>query len=831
MRSIVFISTLMLLSILIPAQKKVDTLEAWMSKFYRLTNPVLSESGKWAAVRKRYDLKQDTVIIINTKFPNIPASTLILSGSETFLKDDGLLLTGSGKVEFLHLNSGTVKHYDNIRSSYTLPEARQYAVLTNDAVLKVYAVDGKLQHQMAGITVLPVTDHNGNLYVCTALDHGYQVSIISKKGLRRLSVVEFSVNEMEVSPSGAQLFVTGKEGGTGNPILAVIDTKDGMTATLKAASSGNIDFFNITEIGDGKACFIALYNVEQPKSEVVDIWYGNDDNLDAKKTGRRTGRFWLWRPSAKHFELLPDDVYPAMASLNSERYFLAYHPTKGHNFVTLEPQFIDTSIYDVQQKTYNPLGTLKGVTSGSPEVICSKDGRWIVLSEDNRLWTSFDLQKKEKHLIEQTGLRNPVFSDNGSLAFFESENGLWKYDLANKTLSQTEIARGRSVSMINITDYKTSYNSQIGVKSFEAKSPLLLEIKDRDNNLTSYSILKGKNIEEIMPLAKDKVGRLAYNDGLTHLLTLEENFNKPPQLYTRSEGKKKLLLDGSNADPEARLLKQEIIHYTTAEGLPLKGILYYPLHYEPNKKYPIVVYIYQILSEKSNEYLTPSYNNRDGLDIRAMTKRGYFVLLPDTAVGPAGPGLSALDCVHKALDAAGQNPNIDMQKVGLVGHSFGGYETNFIATHSRRFAAYISGAGISDITRSYFSYNYHFPGPYYWQFETGILSMPAFADGKEIYVKNNPIHYVEKVNAPILLWTGREDENVPWDQTTEFFIGLKSSGKPVIALFYPKGRHAFAYNSQEKKDLYTKVMEWWDYFFKDKKNVPWINEQMKKGAL
>jgi dipeptidyl aminopeptidase/acylaminoacyl peptidase len=109
--------------------------------------------------------------------------------------------------------------------------------------------------------------------------------------------------------------------------------------------------------------------------------------------------------------------------------------------------------------------------------------------------------------------------------------------------------------------------------------------------------------------------------------------------------------------------------------------------------------------------------------------------------------------------------------------------------------------------------------------------MPAFADGKEIYVKNNPIHYVEKVNAPILLWTGREDENVPWDQTTEFFIGLKRSGKPVIALFYPKGRHAFAYNSQEKKDLYTKVMEWWDYFFKDKKNVPWINEQMKKGAL
>jgi dipeptidyl aminopeptidase/acylaminoacyl peptidase len=75
-----------------------------------------------------------------------------------------------------------------------------------------------------------------------------------------------------------------------------------------------------------------------------------------------------------------------------------------------------------------------------------------------------------------------------------------------------------------------------------------------------------------------------------------------------------------------------------------------------------------------------------------------------------------------------------------------------------------------------------------------------------------------------------KDQNVPWDQTMEFFIGLKRNQKPTIALFYPNGRHALAFDSKEKKNLHTKVLEWWDYFLKNKKNVPWIDRQMKKGA-
>jgi dipeptidyl aminopeptidase/acylaminoacyl peptidase len=88
-----------------------------------------------------------------------------------------------------------------------------------------------------------------------------------------------------------------------------------------------------------------------------------------------------------------------------------------------------------------------------------------------------------------------------------------------------------------------------------------------------------------------------------------------------------------------------------------------------------------------------------------------------------------------------------------------------------------------------------------------------------------------KVNAPILLWAGKKDENIKWDQVMEFYIGLKRNNKDVIALFYPNQGHNPSFNSEDRKDLYYRTLEWWDYFLKDKTNIDWINKQMKKDAL
>ncbi|WP_304343421.1 S9 family peptidase [Chryseobacterium koreense] len=242
------------------------------------------------------------------------------------------------------------------------------------------------------------------------------------------------------------------------------------------------------------------------------------------------------------------------------------------------------------------------------------------------------------------------------------------------------------------------------------------------------------------------------------------------------------------------------------------------------------MHIYQIQHHLANEYLLPDLDVV-GFNIRNLIENNYFVFLPDIVIDKRGPGISAMESIDKALDKLLMNRNINSSKVGLIGHSFGGYLTNFIATHSNRFATYISGSGVSDIISSYFSYNYNFIGPHYWQFETGQYKMNRpFAADKQLYFRNNPIFNVEKVNTPVLLWTGTKDENVIPQNTTAFFLGLKRNGRDVVALYYPESGHDLSTNFLQVKDLNKKIMEWWGYFLKDKQDILWIEKQIKKDA-
>src|SRR5690606_5483422 len=121
--------------------------------------------------------------------------------------------------------------------------------------------------------------------------------------------------------------------------------------------------------------------------------------------------------------------------------------------------------------------------------------------------------------------------------------------------------------------------------------------------------------------------------------------------------------------------------------------------------------------------------------------KGYFVYLPDNRIGEKGPGISSLISIENSLKAINLEA-INRDKIALIGHSFGGYVTNFIATHSDLFATYISGAGKSDLIHSYYSFNYSFLFPEYQRMESPIYNMiQPFSENKSLYVNNNPIYF------------------------------------------------------------------------------------------
>lgn len=144
----------------------------------------------------------------------------------------------------------------------------------------------------------------------------------------------------------------------------------------------------------------------------------------------------------------------------------------------------------------------------------------------------------------------------------------------------------------------------------------------------------------------------------------------------------------------------KVIDYTSTKGDKLQGALYLPANYEPGKKYPTVVYIYEKLSQGANAYAQPTSN---GFNKSVYTSNGYAVFMPDITYKLNDPGMSAVWCILPGLDAAIATGVVDAEKVGLHGHSWGGYQTAFMVTQTDKFKAAIAGAPLTDMISMYSS--------------------------------------------------------------------------------------------------------------------------------
>ncbi|WP_412468741.1 S9 family peptidase [Pedobacter sp. KLB.chiD] len=820
---------LMVSSGLYLCQSPNDTMEAWISKFYHIGNIEVSQNGRWIAANKFYDQNNDTIMVFDSQNPLKPIGSIKgLSYNRSFLNPGALLSIASDTATFWNFRTNTKRHYVSTKKADVLKEINQYCILDKNGTLTVYDINGQPNHTFTRVQNVYITDGNKRLYLNRKEGNTNEIVSLQVNRISVLHSTENEVKQMVLSNSGNQLFITELNPATSLQFLTAIDTNIAKVVTLKEIMMGRDEFLRVTEIKNGKGYLFNIEKVTPPSTKtLVDIWYGNDGNLKAKKSGVGKCKYYYWQPTANALLTIPNDEHQTISSLNSQRYFLAFNPFDNYNYVTQQPQF-SAYLYDIQQKTFSKFTNLKGVYYGSPEIICSPDGQFVLGSENGENWTLFELGNLNKTVITKSRLQNPVFSSDGTQIFFESDDDIWRYHIKTKKLEQLKIAGKLSTQIINYQRISLIIGYNVLLKTFDVQKPLLVKAVNVSNLETLIIKWQNGHANTIVNPTVNYLKEIQADEHVKNIFFTEENYNKPPMLYLASTNgiTKKVLFEDKTLDKTSHSIKQEAIEYFNSQKKSLKGILYYPENFRNDKKYPMIVRIYQIQSNARNEYQIPGYKNPVGFDIRALLRRGYFVYMPDIIFTEIGTGLSALDCVNNALDAVLNNPNIDVNRIGLMGHSHGGYETNFIATHSSRFKAYISGAGNSDIVRSYFSYNYNFNSPFYWQFENGQYEMNIpFSEKKELYFKNNPIYDVEKVNAPILLWAGKKDENIAWDQVMEFYVGLKRNGKNVIALFYPNGGHALG-NGEERKDLYNRVLEWWDYFLKDKKGIEWINKQL-----
>ena len=282
----------------------------------------------------------------------------------------------------------------------------------------------------------------------------------------------------------------------------------------------------------------------------------------------------------------------------------------------------------------------------------------------------------------------------------------------------------------------------------------------------------------------------------------------------------------TDANPQQRSIAwsagARLVDYTSAKGHKLQAAMYLPANYEPGKKYPTVVYIYEKRSQNLHTHNVP--NATRAFNPSVYTSRGYVVLEPDIVYTLNDPGMSAVWAVVPAVEAAIATGVVDRENIGIHGHSWGGYQTAFLITQTRLFKSAIAGAALTNMVSMY--------GSVYWNSGTADGAIFESSQGRflggywdhtEAYIRNSPVFHATKVETPLLLLHNDEDGAVPFNQGLEYYNVLRRLGKEVAMLQYVGENHGVS-RPANQKDYTIRMREFFDHHLTGAPKPDWLKE-------
>ncbi|WP_420386602.1 S9 family peptidase [Roseivirga sp.] len=872
-------SLLILFSISVQSQeKKALQLEDY-GQWNRISNTELSPNGQWIT----YDYSPndgDARFFIHevagdTVYSTINASRVSFSNDNQYVaflvspsEDKAEALRKQRKpvnrnLHIYNLNSRSVEEIKDVQS-FSFAENSEYIAISKVKSDKDAEHSGTdlILKSLKGGTVMNIGNvssyafnETGNLFsylVDADGDSGNGVYLLDLSNSRTWSIItgEYTYSQLSWNEAGNALAVLYGKTPEGkvqreNTMLISKNLSAGMSSlssvTFFSQAPANHVISEYSGLNWNEAGTQIFLGIKEQEDELkkedelkanVDVWHWKDDVVQSSqivrsnRDKRATYTSVYNLQSGKLMQLQTDDV--SVRTNSKSKWAVGLNDCKYRGLRDRPSGYADLTAINTEtgasQKIADEVYHFMGLSADGQYAAYSKDTQVMLYQFESG--KTVNLSANTEVSFENTEFDYPVEKPVYGIAGW-SADGEWvlmnnKYDIYAFSLTSKEVK--------NLTDGVGRENeirfrlTQLDPEadSYDLSKTLLMSAYGEWTKKSGYYEVKMGKKPKALKFVDKMIGRPNKAKNADVIMYTQQTFEEFPDVWVANTDFKneKKITDANPQQAEYKWGRRVLVDYTDKRGHKLQATLALPADYQEGKKYPMVIYFYEKMSQRHHQYSMPTYDDRPHMS--AYASNGYLVLMPDIVYDMGKPGSSALDDVTSAAQKVIDLGYADPERIGLQGHSWGGYESSFILTQTDMFACVITGAPLTNLISMYnvaYKRTGNLNGPII-EWSQGRMGVSPW-DNMELYRSQSPIHNAQNINTPFLILHGTADGAVDWNQGLEYYQTARRLGKEVILLSYPDEPHHLG-KEENQKDFQIRMKQYFDHYLKDAPAPLWM---------
>ncbi len=581
---------------------------------------------------------------------------------------------------------------------------------------------------------------------------------------------------------------------------------------------------------------------------LVDLWHWKDDYVQtiqkvrAEQDRNRSYRA-VYELETKKFVQLADDSMENLSPSNDGSYAIGSDNRKYRSISDYDPGFTD----------YYLIKT----SDGSRKPILAKQRGNVSLSPNAKYAIYFDGKDWHSYSVADGSTAN--LTKSISSRFYNEENDTpstpGSYGLAGWTKDDADVLIYDRYDIWQVApDGSSAKNLTDGVgrkelttlryirldpreRWIDPDKPMLLSAENQETRDAGFYRDKVNSTaapQKLLMASKDFGNPTKAKDADVLIMTASR-FDQFPDIWVGNSSFKELKRV-SNGDAQRAAYNWgtgELVSFKNIDGVPLKGLLLKPDNFDPKKKYPMIVYIYERLSQGLHGFRNPGPGT--SINPTYYVSNGYLVYMPDIVYTIGYPGHSAMKCVLPGIQAVVDKGYVNENAIGIQGHSWGGYQIAYMVTQTNRFKAAAPGALVANMTSAYSGIRWGTGLPRQFQYERSQSRIGgSLWDYPLRFLDNSPIFRADRVETPLLMIHNDEDDAVPWYQGIEYFLALRRLGKEAYMFNYNGEKHGLRKRINQK-DYTRRLQEFFDHFLKGapapewmEKGIPFLQREKEK---